>query len=125
MRKVVSVAVIRDKKILLVKKKETWILPGGKPEEGERDIDCLFREIKEELPGITLLNLSYYGSFSGKSPNKRIPIFSEVYLSKKIKGIVFPSAEITKAEWTNFPEKYNLSDIAHKVVFSLYLKGHL
>ena len=38
MRTVINAAIIQDKKILLVKKKETWILPGGKPDGGESDL---------------------------------------------------------------------------------------
>lgn len=31
MRKVINLIAIEDRKILLVRKRETWILPGGKP----------------------------------------------------------------------------------------------
>ncbi len=45
--------VIKDKKIALIERwnngKHYFVLPGGKLEKGESDIDCVVREIKEEL----------------------------------------------------------------------------
>ena len=52
----VTCAIIRkNNKILVAKRSETmhlsckWEFPGGKVENGESEIDCLIREIKEEL----------------------------------------------------------------------------
>ena len=35
--------------VLIVRKRSSWILPGGKHDGGERDSDCLDRELGEEL----------------------------------------------------------------------------
>ena len=40
-RKVISAAIIYDKRILVVKKRHSWILPGGKPERNESALECL------------------------------------------------------------------------------------
>ena len=58
MRKAISGLVIRDEKLLLVRKNETWILPGGKPEKKESEIECLCREFKEELPSVEIEDIS-------------------------------------------------------------------
>jgi len=42
-----------------------YITPGGKVEINESDIDCLNREINEEL-GCSVSNLTYFGTFKGK-----------------------------------------------------------
>jgi 8-oxo-dGTP diphosphatase len=48
---VVAVAMVVDRKVLLVRKAGTvrFMLPGGKREKGEDDLSCCVREIKEEL----------------------------------------------------------------------------
>lgn len=70
MRIAIGAAIIDDGKILLVRKKQIWILPGGKPELGESDIECLCREVSEELSGTQLDNIRYYGEFEGVATNK-------------------------------------------------------
>lgn len=124
MRKAIGVAIIKDGRILLVKKQEVWILPGGKPEMGEPDIQCLLREVKEELPKIKLSNLKYFGSFVGITPHTGDELIAEVYLADA-DGEITPSAEISKAEYVGKPEKYNLSDITSKIVVSLRRRGFL
>ncbi|MFB6246213.1 MAG: NUDIX domain-containing protein [Candidatus Pacearchaeota archaeon] len=43
MRKAINLAVVYDSGLLLVRKKNAWILPGGKPEEGEGHYETLER----------------------------------------------------------------------------------
>jgi len=65
----VALAHFKDKKMLLVRdsKNDTvFIMPGGKVEEGETDIECLNREVKEEL-GIKLepSSIKFLQEFNG------------------------------------------------------------
>ncbi len=125
MRKVICIATIENKKILLVRKRLTWILPGGKPENAETDKECLIREFSEELPKITILNMTYYSDkFVGITPHSNREIQAIVYIAKII-GEIERGAEINKAEWVKNPEEYNLSEISKKIIRSLRQTGHL
>jgi 8-oxo-dGTP diphosphatase len=124
MRKAICVVVIENGCILLVQKHETWILPGGKPEDGESDIQCLIREVSEELPSLRLQNPKYIGAFTGITPHKNDELCAEVYIANS-DGEITTAAEINAAKWVNEPEEYNLSDITRKIVLSLHQNGYL
>jgi len=125
MREAIGAAIIEGGKILLVKKKNSWILPGGKANFGESDIDCLEREIFEELSGTKLENITYYKDFFGLSPHFGDIIKVKVYFAK-IKGDLYkPSLEISASEWTKDLNKYNLSDVTSKIIESLKTDKYL
>ena len=120
MRKAISLISLTSEGLLLTKKKETWILPGGKPLDGETDYDCLFREINEEL-GLSKEQISitnYYKNFIGKTPHKGDLLENIVYFGI-LKGKIKPANEISEAKYVKDFEYYNLSDITQKVVDSL------
>lgn len=124
MREAVGAVVIKNGYILLVQKKKTWILPGGKPESGESDIECLLREVREELQ-VSLKNPRRLGDkFIGITPHKGDFLCARVYLAE-VEGEIIPSAEIEAAEWTKAPENYRLSEITKKVICFLRQKGYL
>ena len=98
MRIVISAAVIRNGKLLLCRKKQAWLLPGGKPEKGDADDrDCLAREVLEEL-GVELGSSSLFTTVQGKSPHKGDTIKMRVYLAE-IVGEPQPKAEILEVAW--------------------------
>jgi 8-oxo-dGTP diphosphatase len=119
MRMVINAAIIQDGELLLVRKKNTWILPGGKPEIGETDLECLCRETREELSGLELKNFRFYKEFEGVTPHKGDVLKAKVYFADINSSFSKASAEIVAAELTKKPEEYNLSDITRKVVDSL------
>lgn len=59
----IGLLVVEDGRLLVVLKRggRTWILPGGKPEPGETDQECLEREIGEEL-GCRVASMQHYVS---------------------------------------------------------------
>ncbi len=60
---------IQDEKLLVVFKPKIglYITPGGKIELHETEIECLEREIQEEI-GCSVGNLVYFGTFNGTAP---------------------------------------------------------
>ena len=120
MRTAISLISLTSEGLLLTKKKKTWILPGGKPLDGETDYDCLFREINEEL-GLSKEQISitnYYKNFIGRTPHKGDLLENIVYFGI-LKGKIKPANEISEAKYVKDFEYYNLSDITQKVVDSL------
>lgn len=119
MKTAINAAIIKDRKILLVKKKEIWILPGGKPQEGESDIECLCREVREELSGTELENIRFYGRFFGKTPHSDEFLEAKVYLADVNGEIKPPSAEIRDSKYIENMFDYKLSDTTSKILRSL------
>jgi len=120
MRTAISLIVLTSEGLLLTKKKETWMLPGRKPLDGETDYDCLFREINEELvlskEQISIGN--YYKTFVGKTPHKGDLLENIVYFGI-LKGLIKPSNEILEAKYVKDFKNYKLSEITNRIVESL------
>ncbi len=120
MRRAINLAEITEEGLLLVRKKDIWILPGGKPKEGEPDDKCLFRELKEELSvseqQIKIYN--FYNSFTGRTPFSRSLLEAKVYFGT-LNGRLKPSAEIKEFKYIKDFEKYKISEITSKIISSL------
>ena len=127
MRKAINAVVIQDKKLLIVKKKDKWILPGGKPEGNESDLECLAREVDEELSGTKLKNHVSYGEFIGQTPNAGDQLKAIVYLAD-IDGELYgvrKGDSVSESAWVNDFSQYPLSDITQKIVDSLKETGYI
>lgn len=123
---VANIISIRDGKILLVKKGDFWILPGGKRNENEDIGACIIRELSEELPKSKLVGgLVYFDKFFGKSPSgKDIKV---VCCFGNIEGDISPAAEISDARWISREEifsdyKNSLSEITARIIVKLWRK---
>lgn len=125
MKTAINAAIIKHKKILLVKKKDIWILPGGKLEEHESHLECLAREMKEELSGTEIFVDKYYNSFEGETPHSRAPLRAYVYLARLKGGLGQPSAEISDREFIRKFKDYKVSPITKEVIDSLAKEGYL
>lgn len=116
MRKGVHAVVIEKGKILLVKKLDFYILPGGKPGEREFDSECLIREFSEELSGTKIKDLKFYRKFEGETPSKKDTLQDAIYFARIDGELGQPSGEISAVEWVGDAENYNVSDITLKVI---------
>lgn len=121
MRTVIAAVIVQDKKILLVKIKEVWILPGGQLKKDETEIECLNREVSEELPEFKINNLKFYKAFKGRSPHQSDFINVKVYFATGKGNIKSTNDvdEVNKSKWIKNTADYNLSDVTKKIIDSL------
>lgn len=123
----VALAVFKDKKMLQVRTKkqpEVFYTLGGKYEEGEDDIACLKREVKEELGcEVNESSLKFLKEFEDIAHGGQAMLNVRVYTGNLI-GEPKPSSEIVEIGWfdSNSDPK-NLSVIAIRTIFP-WLKKH-
>lgn len=123
----VALAVFKDKKMLQVrthKQDHIFFTLGGKIEEGESEINCLNREVKEEI-GCSLdeASIKFLTEFEDVAHGKDALVNIRMYQGKLI-GEPKPSSEIVEIGWfdTN-SDKKNMSVIAKRTIFP-WLKQH-
>jgi len=97
-----GLAVIRSNKLLVVRKTNTdrYLLPGGKPKEGETAEECLAREIKEELnANLNLDSIRSYGLIEDNAANEPNTIIQVSLYLGDIDGRITSSSEISDIAW--------------------------
>lgn len=126
MRMAINALCIRANRVLLLRKKQTWILPGGKPEPGEDDLACLTRENSEELPGAIFRIGELYGEFTGITPHSQTELTARVYLAE-VGGDISPGAEISESCFFSREEfsQLSISEITKKILDVAVETGHL
>lgn len=105
----IGLAAIHNGKLLVVRKRggASFILPGGKPECGEGDIDALRREVDEEL-GCAIAEPSFLGSFSDEAADlARARVTVKLY-SADLCGQPDPAAEIEELAWIDVGQPIEL-----------------
>jgi 8-oxo-dGTP pyrophosphatase MutT (NUDIX family) len=110
-----------EKEILIVKSGDFWTLPGGMINEGESDLECLCREVKEQLSWAKMNEMSiiYYKDFEGKMSHSLCMIRSKIYLAQIKEQFYLLPSEVNNIRWTHVPKSYQLSEIALNVINSL------
>ena len=123
---------IDNNRILLCRKKgmAELILPGGRIEPGESEIDCLRRELREELGDVEARNLRHIGTYldiaarSAPEPLRTVQI--ELYGGEP-RGDPVASSEITDLVW--FGPRDDRSRLApsirNKIIPDLLARGIL
>jgi 8-oxo-dGTP diphosphatase len=98
----IGLAVTSGNRVLLVKKRggHRFILPGGKPEVGEEDLDTLRREIQEELGcAIEAKTVEFLGSFTDVAADMvDVRVTVRLYKGDLI-GRPSPKSEIETLRW--------------------------
>jgi 8-oxo-dGTP diphosphatase len=95
-----SVALVRENKVLLIKRafapyQHLWTLPGGRREPGETIEQCAIREVAEEL-SLTIRNpRPVLVQALGKDGTYRLAVFA----TRDFSGTILPSHEIADHRW--------------------------
>ena len=101
----VGLLLVRGDRILLCRKNRDTsklILPGGRVEAGESDLECLTRELREELGDVALDRVEYLGTYEDRAslddPTVVKTLRIILYRGELI-GEPAPSAEIAELVW--------------------------
>lgn len=93
--RVIAAAVLDPRGLLLVSKHaapDVYYLPGGKPDPGEQPLDCLGRELAEEL-GVGIESAEPFAEVRAPAALEGVPMWMTVFLAR-LAGIPRPAAEI-------------------------------
>ena len=117
---------LKDPEFLLLRNRRGyWGFPQGHKEEGETEIQTLFREVYEETGIISLNILSFigrirYSFFKGEGVKSRKEV-SFYYATTNIRDITL-SNEHDDFIWTTFSE--SLTYLNRKQLKSIMIEGH-
>lgn len=124
----IALAVFKDQRMLQVrshKQKEVFFTLGGKIEKGESEIDCLKREVMEEVGcEVDESSLKYLTTFQDIAHDKAGEMVNIKVYEGKLIGDPKPQSEIAEIGWfdTNSDKKH-ISVIAQRTIFP-WLKKH-
>jgi 8-oxo-dGTP diphosphatase len=115
----VGLAVVRDGRILMVRKRTglSFILPGGKPESDENELQVLVRELDEEL-GCRLVSAEYLGDFSAPAADLVDTTVTVRLYRGEISGDPVPRSEIEEFRWISIvsPEAAVAPSLSGKIL---------
>lgn len=98
--RVVAAAVLSDRGLLLVSKHASpavHYLPGGKPELGEAPLDCLAREVREEL-NCRLVRPRFFAEVQAPAALEDADMHMTVFLAG-LRGTPAAASEIASIAW--------------------------
>jgi 8-oxo-dGTP diphosphatase len=98
----VGLAMIKEDHLLVVRKRgtKTFILPGGKPEGREKDLEALRRELQEEL-GCTLTKARFEGAFTDTAADLLNTVVTVRLYAGILSGEPRPASEIEELAWVS------------------------
>ncbi|MDR2933809.1 MAG: NUDIX domain-containing protein, partial [Rickettsiales bacterium] len=109
------------------KGKNKYYIPGGKREEGESDIECLIREVKEELSVDILPDTAkLYGVFEAQAHGKEEGVIVRMtcYTSEFF-GTLSADSEIAEIIWLGMDDMEKISPVDKFIFADLNQKGLL
>jgi 8-oxo-dGTP diphosphatase len=98
--RVIAAAVLGPRGLMLVSKHaapDLFYLPGGKPEPEEEPLDCLRRELAEEL-GVEIAGAEPFAEVRAPAALEGVEMWMSVFLAR-LTGVPAPAAEIAAVQW--------------------------
>jgi len=101
----IGALILRGDRILLCRKNRDTsrlILPGGRIERGESDLECLAREIREELGAVTLEEIEYLGTYEDQASMDDPRVLKSLRITlyrAQLSGEPTPASEIRELVW--------------------------
>lgn len=91
--------ILQNKKMLVARAsgRDMFFIPGGKREGAESDIDCLTRELQEEL-NVTLKEARYYKDYIADASGENGKVRVRTYFCF-VEGVPAPHSEIEELAW--------------------------
>lgn len=123
MKQAIDLLFIKYDQILLVKKENLWILPGGKIKKGKDDFESLERKIGEELNTKVFIG-NFYKTFFRANLFGRNFLEVKTYFSSLIKNMT-SSEEIGNIKFVSNPHECPVSYITKEIISSLEMDGYL
>lgn len=118
---------IQDGKVLMVKSanSDRLLLPGGKREKGESDIEALKREIREEI-SVELVDesIKLFGLFEGQAHGKPEGTLLRITAYEaQVLGELAPASEIQALEWVGLDEVEKVSQVGRDILKAIKTKS--
>jgi 8-oxo-dGTP diphosphatase len=126
--RVIAAAVVDSRGLLLVSKRaapDVYYLPGGKPDDGEPPLDCLRRELTEEL-GVGLESAAPLAEVHAPAAlEPGVEMWMSVFLAR-LAGSPAPAAEIASLRfWPSDPGLRLAAAVRDHVIPALQRSGRL
>ena len=103
MAKSSKLVAIKRGRVLLVRRRrdKLWMFPGGRKRATESDKQCLYREIKEELPKLKLGRLTLWREVEKRNRRSGRKMSDAIFIAGKVSGElkIGDKREIDRAVW--------------------------
>ena len=112
-------------RVLLVRRRcdRLWMFPGGRKRRHENEMDCLRREIKEELPRLKLGRVQLWKKVKSKNRRSGRKMSDAIFIAKNVTGrlLIGDKHEIDRANWRK-PKGIRLTPTSRYIRDKLFLK---